>query len=69
MEKITRYFNMRGPYGIETVDELSSDEEGHNFKTRSDFNKEIKRLREEYHTGGMPVYTSSRCTKEWRAKS
>ena len=68
MKKRTRYLNMRGPYGVETVDELSSDEEGHNFKTRSDFNREISRLVTEYRMGGMPVYTSSRCTKEWRNK-
>ena len=68
MKNITRYFNMRGPYGVETVDELSSDEEGHNFKTRSDFNREINRLVTEYRMGGMPVYTSSRCTKDWRNK-
>lgn len=64
MKNITRYFNMRGPYGVETVDEFDSQD----FKSRREFRKELRRMVLEYSTSGMPVYISSRCTKDWRNK-
>ncbi len=59
-----RYFNTREYNGIETVDELDSKD----FNTNTEFYKEVRRLLNEYSLTGMVVYTSSRCTKEWRTK-
>jgi hypothetical protein len=56
------YFNIRTAYGVETVDELDSKD----FPMWKDFRKETFRLISEYHLAGMNVYTSSRCTKEWK---
>jgi len=62
MEK--RYFNIKTAQGVETVDELSEKD----FSTFKEFRTELNRLVKEYRIAGMGVYTSSRCTKEWRAK-
>jgi len=57
------YFNLRSKsYGVETVDELDPKD----FKTKEEAEKEVERLLEEYRKSGMPVYRSSRCTKEWK---
>lgn len=56
------YFNMRS-YGYrETVDALDTQD----FLSRKAFRIECKRLISEYHMAGMPVYTSSRCCKNWK---
>ena len=57
-----KYFNMHSTYGIETGDELDSED----FKTHKEFKAELKRLLDEYHFAWMRVYISSRSTKEWR---
>ena len=56
------YFNMKSNYGVETVDQLDSKD----FKTYKDFREELIRLRKEYRIAGMQVYTSQRCTNEWK---
>ena len=58
---MTKYLNMRSNYGVETVDELSTED----FETKKAFRAEINRLVSEYHLAGMPVYASSRCAKDW----
>jgi len=60
----TIYLNMRTSSGVETVDEFSP-EQGQNPK---DFKKYVREMVAEYHLSGQPVYTSSRCTKDWRDK-
>lgn len=57
------YFNIKGHYGVETVDELSRKD----FKTYTEYKAESKRLVSEYHMVGMGVYRSQRCTNDWRA--
>jgi hypothetical protein len=61
---MTKYFNMRTVYGVETVDELSRAD----FSTNKEYRAELSRLRREYHVAGMGVYISSRSTKEWRER-
>ena len=56
-----KYFNFRSSQGVETVDELNSND----FTTFKGFRKELKRLVGEYHLAGMNVYTSSRACKGW----
>ena len=56
-----KYFNFRSSQGVETVDELNSND----FATFKEFRKELKRLVGEYHLAGMNVYTSSRACKGW----
>lgn len=64
MKNSTTYFNIKTSYGVETVDELSSEE----FASPKDYREERKRLVKEYRLAGMAVYTSSRCTKDWAAR-
>lgn len=56
-----KYLNMKGNYGIETVDELNPAD----FKTRREFWKELRRLAQCYRENGMPVYISQRPDKTW----
>lgn len=60
---MTRYFNLRTNYGIETVDEVTLTD----FDSKKEFNKEIRRIKNEYHIAGMNVYTSQRPDKTWKA--
>jgi hypothetical protein len=62
---MTRYFNLKTPYGTETVDELSRND----FPTLKEYAAELRRLRTEYHLSGMSVYISTRSTKEWRNRA
>lgn len=59
-----RYFNMQTNQGIETVDEVDSKD----FENRKDFVAELRRLKVEYNIAGMIVYTSQRCTNDWKNK-
>lgn len=61
-----RYINWKNQGSIETVDELVSSD----FKTLRDFNKELRRLVNEYQIAYDlgNVYSSQRSTKEWRIK-
>ena len=60
----TVYFNMRGNYGVETVDEISRAD----FNTYKEYRKELNSMLSNYRLCGMPVYTSQRCTKDWKQK-
>ena len=60
----TIYLNMRSSYGVETVDELTRED----FPTRKEFLKELKNMVINYHMAGMGVYTSRRCTNDWKQK-
>lgn len=57
---MTKYFNMRTVYGVETVDMLDSAD----FLTYKEFRAELKRLLNEYHIAGMQVYISQRADKK-----
>lgn len=61
--KVT-YLNVRTSYGVETVDSVHREE----FNSGKEYRKEITRLIGEYHLAGMPVYSSCRCTKDWKNK-
>jgi len=58
------YLNMRTGDGVETVDEIIKSD----FDSWTEYRAELSRLISEYHLCGMPVYSSSRSTKEWGAK-
>jgi hypothetical protein len=58
------FLNMKSTHGVETVDEFSP-EVG---QTPREFRKYVNQMVSEYHLAGMPVYKSSRSTKEWRTK-
>lgn len=58
----TVYLNFRGPCGVETIGEVRRQD----FNSFSEFQKEIIRLKQEYNLSGFSVYTSQRCTKEYR---
>jgi hypothetical protein len=49
-------------YGVETVDQL----EQKDFNSYTEFKAELKRLINEYRLSGMNVYSSQRCTKDWK---
>ena len=63
---MTRYFNLKSVYGVETVDELSRND----FPTLKEYRNELRRLITEYNMvynpSGLHVYISTRSTKEWR---
>ncbi len=62
MKKATIYFNMKTGEGIETVDELSTED----FENYYTFNREVRYLTEEYRLAGMDVYLSQRACKSWK---
>ena len=55
---------MKTSFGVETVDEFTR-EPGQSFK---EFRAYVSKMVHEYHLAGMPVYRSSRCTKDWATK-
>jgi len=59
---MVRYLNMVTSYGVETVDQL----EQKDFNSYTEFKAELKRLINEYRLSGMNVYSSQRCTKDWK---
>lgn len=70
---MTVYLNMRSNYGVETVDEFSSEEfdkfpEKEKEKYKNRFSRYVSEIISEYHLAGMNVYRSQRCTKEWRER-
>lgn len=62
-EKIV-YFNMRGVYGVETVDQCVRSE----WNTEKEFRKEVKNILLNTRLAGMPVYISQKCTNDWKNK-
>jgi hypothetical protein len=59
---MVRYFNIKGNYGVETVDEINSAE----FKTFKEFKTELNRLFKEYQISGFSVYISQKADKSWK---
>jgi hypothetical protein len=57
------YLNLRGPYGVETVDEFTRGEDAP--ENPREFRAYVREMVSNYHQSRMPVYTSSRCTREW----
>ena len=57
-----RFLNTRTNYGVETVEELDTED----FKTYKEFREELRRLRIEYSLAGTSTWVSQRATKEWR---
>ena len=57
------YLNLRGPYGVETVDEFTQGEDAP--EDRKAFRQHIREMVANYHQCGQPVYTSSRSTRDW----
>lgn len=64
--KKTVFLNFRGSYGIETVDSFTPGENAP--ENHKEFRAYVSKMVSEYHLAGMPVYRSSRCTKEWAQK-
>jgi len=62
---MTKYLNLKTPYGVETVDQLDRAD----FNSHKEYRAELIRLRREYHIAGMGVYASSRATREWRERT
>jgi len=56
------YLNLKTCHGTETVDEISR----RDFVTYREYRSEVRRLISEYHMAGMPVYSSSRCCRDWK---
>ena len=56
------YLNTKSYGVVETVDEISRAD----FKTYSEYMKEVRRLASEYRMSGQDVYVSQRATKEWK---
>ena len=56
------YLNTKHNGEVETIDQLDSND----FNSISEFRKERKRLVSEYRMAGISVYTSQRCTNDWR---
>ena len=58
----TVYINMKNGCGTETVDEVNTTE----FPDSKEFRKEVRNMIVNYRQCGMPVYTSIRCTRDWK---
>jgi hypothetical protein len=56
------YLNARYGRSVETIDEFNSSSHT-NIK---EFFVYVKKMMQEYRMAGIPVYISSRSTKEWR---
>lgn len=58
-----RYFNYKSKFGLETIDQLNSED----FDSLKEFRKEVKYLLAEYRMAYRDgeVYTSQRACKEW----
>ena len=57
-----RYINTKTNFGVETVDQLDSNDSA-KFK---EFKTELRRLLNEYRLAGFNVYISQRCDKTWK---
>lgn len=61
------YLNIKTSQGVETIDQLDAKD----FKTYKEFNKELKRLKNEYRIASSfynSIYSSQRCTNDWKQK-
>lgn len=64
---MTTYLNIRTSEGVETVDEISSN----NYPSHKEFRKARMELIKEYrvaHSYYSGIYTSKRCTRDWQSK-
>lgn len=60
-----RYLNVKNSNGVETIDQLDSED----FNSYREFIDEVKRLINEYRAANScfsGVYTSQRCSKDWK---
>jgi hypothetical protein len=64
MKKTSTYFNIKTAKGIETVDQINTED----FKTYKEFRNEKKSMLLNYRM--IPfysgIYTSQRCTNDWK---
>lgn len=60
----TIYLNVKGNYGVETVDEFTKEEN----QSSKEFRAYVSKMVSEYQLSGQNVYRSSRCTKDWKNK-
>jgi hypothetical protein len=61
---MTVYLNIKYNGSVETVDEFTL---GENVPSNPrEFRDYTNAMLREYHTAGMSVYKSKRCTKDWR---
>lgn len=61
------YLNIKTSQGVETIDQLNESD----FNTHKEFISELKRLKNEYRLASSyysSIYSSQRCTKDWRNK-
>lgn len=58
---VIRYLNWAGPQGLETIDELHSND----FKDSAAFRSELKRLQREYAIAGQDARWSQKPCKGW----
>jgi len=56
------FLNMKTSEGVETVDEFMK-ETGQSLR---DFYKYVREMKGEYRLSGMNVYSSQKCTNDWR---
>lgn len=66
MKPKTIYLNLRSFYGVETVDEFTPGQD--TPENIREFRKYVQEMVSNYHMAGMPVYTSTRCTNDWKNK-
>lgn len=60
-----RYINLKNSQGVETVDEIDSED----FPTIKAFRQEVKRLVKEYNmTSGGVYYASQKSTRAWQER-
>ena len=62
----TIYLNMKTGGETETVDQFTRGEDAP--PNPIEFRKYVRSMVSEYRLSGQNVYTSSRCTKEWKNK-
>lgn len=60
------YLNMRGSFGVETIDEFTQGVDAPSDP--KEFRAYVRAMVQEYKSTGQPVYTSSRCTRSWTTK-
>ena len=58
------YINQKTTQGVETLYEINSND----YKTLRDFRKSIREDIENYAEAGEFVYSSSRCTKDYKER-
>jgi hypothetical protein len=62
----TIYLNTKTPQGVETVDQFTRGKDAP--EDPKEFRKHLREMIKEYSMSGINVYSSSRCTREWKNK-